>query len=182
MLESALEKLGRIFIKFIQFFYTVPRKIRVTGQYGSGQFQPFDGYAVRGDWDIRVETAATAPTTKAARDQQAIQLFQLGVVDARALLEQLNWPGYEEVLKRKQDPMAFFYAHSGEYPGFPGQPNRDRIHESGYGVSILNQPPAAPQAPMGQQPGQPGQPGQKPQGQQQPSPQGRGAGKGGGRR
>ena len=146
--EETLEDLGRIMIALIQRFYTTPRMVRVTDKTGQEAFTPFDGRNIRGDWDIKVESAATTSVTQAARMQQAIQLFQLGILDARAVLETCNWPGYEEVLRRKGEQ----FMDPPNYPGYPGMPVTDRTHESGYSQAVMFAPPAPPPGPGGSPP------------------------------
>ena len=154
-IEAMMERLGRIMISLIQTRYTTSRMIRITGEKGATYFVPFNGQSVRGDWDIKVESASTQNQTKAARDQQLLELFRMNAIDRRALLEGIGFPGWEEVLKRAGDPTI---VSPNQYPGYPGNPLRDTTDSSGYSASIRTQVPQPPPPPQGGEGGGPGGP------------------------
>jgi len=152
-IKGALEAIGRIMVSHIQQFYTTPRMVRIIGSAGDTHFIPFDGKTIRGDWDLTVEPGSTMSSTKAARIQQAIQLYQLQAIDKRALLEITEFPGKEAILKRMGDMGGTSIP---PYPGFPGMPNKDSTDRSGYSLTTRTQPQAPPQPgppPGGGQPG-----------------------------
>ncbi|HYE78819.1 MAG TPA: hypothetical protein VEI97_12615, partial [bacterium] len=150
-LRVGLEDMGRLMLALIQQFYTTQRMIRVSGSAGNIYWVPFDQHAARGDWDLHVEVDSMMPGTRAARAQQAIQLYQLQLLDKRAVLETIEWPDREKILRRLGDyggilPMP--------YPGHPGSPERDRTDQSGYALStraaLPGPPPPPPQGIGGQ--------------------------------
>ncbi len=145
-LESALEDLGRSIVSLIQQFYTVPRMIRILGDAGEVAFVPFDGVNVRGDWDLRVGAGSTLPVSKSVMSQMAIQMFQMQAIDQRALLENVEFPDYEKIIQRMGGP--FIPEPRISYPGWPGQPRRDRPSPSGYAASIRQMPVPAMPPPM----------------------------------
>jgi hypothetical protein len=146
--EDALIDLGQALITMIQDFYTTSKMIRITGSLGSAAFVPFDRFHVRGQWDIKIEATNSAANSKVARRQEALQLFGMGVIDDRALLEAMEWPGREEVLRRKGRPPA---PHQNlRYPGWPGMPsNGGRGDTSGYALSVRAEPTPPPAPPEG---------------------------------
>jgi hypothetical protein len=154
-LEISIEQLGRLMISILQDYVQTPRVIRIVGSTGHAYWVPFDGRSVRGDWDIKVEAGSTLSQTKSSKDQLWIQLFQMGAVDRRALLENIGVSGYEEILRRTGE--GVFVPQPG-YEGFPGFPNPYRSTDrSGYSLPVREMPTyqvappqAGPQAPPGQ--------------------------------
>lgn len=148
--ETALVELGRMLIAMIQRFYTTPRMVRILGNYGkSTSFVPFDNWHARGQWDIRVEAGSAIAASKTARRQEAIQLFGMKVIDEQNLLEVLEWPDKEGIMRRKGmtgPPVVPIY------PGWPGLANPQRSDNSGYALSVRasqqQAPPPAPGAPI----------------------------------
>lgn len=55
---------------------------------------------VKYDWDVYVNTDSALPKTPTERSQVAADLFRLGVIDRKAVLDALNYPGAEGILKR----------------------------------------------------------------------------------
>jgi len=60
----------------------------------------------RGIFDIRVETGTSLPFSRAKREATSFKLFDKQIIDARAVLDDLDYPGKEEVLKRKEEEAA----------------------------------------------------------------------------
>lgn len=147
--EDALVDLGQILITMIQDFYTTSKMIRIIGDFGNAAFVPFNRWNVRGQWDVKVEATNSAANSKVARRQEALQLFGMGVIDDRALLEAMEWPGREEVLRRKGRPPAPHQVP--RYPGWPGifPSNGGKGDPSGYALSVRAEPPPPPPPEMG---------------------------------
>ena len=148
-LEQSLEDMGRVVVSLIQQFYTTPRWIKVAGHSGTDGFIPFDGKTIRGDWDIKVESASTMQHTKATMAQNAIQLATQGIIDQESCLDALDWPDKEKVLQRMQNRIML---HPPPYPGYPGMPHTDSTDKTGYALSTRNLPSSvvpAPPAPSG---------------------------------
>lgn len=55
------------------------------------------------EYDIEVDAESTLPQSRRERGQIAPDLFRLGGIDRRALLEALDWPGRSEILARMGD-------------------------------------------------------------------------------
>lgn len=149
LMKGSIEDMAVIFIALFQQKYTKPRMIRLMGSTGRPYFVPFDQQAARGMWDIEVEVDSMSAFMRSARAQQAIQLYQLQALDKRALLEGVQWPDRERVLRRMGDTSGMAIE---DYDGNPGVPNRDRSDQSGYALSVRSSN-AAPQAPAPPNPG-----------------------------
>lgn len=52
------------------------------------------------EWDIKANTDSALPSTKAERGQMASDLFRLGAVDRKALLDTLDFPDRAKILQR----------------------------------------------------------------------------------
>ncbi len=143
LMKDSLEDLAGICVALMQQKYTRPRIVRLVGSNGTPYWVPFDQHAARGDWDIEVEVDSMSAFLRAARAQQAIQLYQLQLLDKRGALEGVQWPNREAVLRRMGDMSG-----SGieDYDGSPGVPNRDRSDQSGYALSVRKAAPAGPGA------------------------------------
>jgi hypothetical protein len=61
---------------------------------------------VKGCPDVRVISGSALPYAKAQKNQSAIQLFTTGAIDQEELLKSIDWPSYQEVLKRMQQAAA----------------------------------------------------------------------------
>lgn len=81
------------------------------------------------DFTIDIQTDSTLPVDKQSRANLAMRLFSIKAIDRRALLEILQWPGYEDILKRIEDEqekaMAARASAGGGIPGrsMPGRPS-----------------------------------------------------------
>lgn len=118
-MEAALRQVGQLIVSLVQQFYTEERTIRIVSpssskpefitlnQVGS---DPITGSPIKindtsiGEYDIEIGVGSTMPVNKTRRAEQMIELFQLGVVDARAVLENagMSPEEYERILQRMQ--------------------------------------------------------------------------------
>jgi hypothetical protein len=79
------------------------RKIQ-TGDESSFLFRPYDFLGT--DFDVIVESGSTVAKSQIVLEQQALQLFGVGVVDRRYLLEVLRVPKFEQLLERMADKQS----------------------------------------------------------------------------
>lgn len=103
-LESFIAKLGKISVSLVQQFYTAPRAIRIFGPGNETKFISINtvreryGQLVKindvtvGKFDVKVGAGSTLPVSRAARANQMKELYQLGIVDAQAVLEYSGIP------------------------------------------------------------------------------------------
>lgn len=102
-MERSISEIGKLMIKLVKQYYTVPRVISILGANGSVQWVNFDGSKISGDWDIIIGCGSTLPVSKSLRFEQAVRLYQLQAIDRRALLEAADFPNREDILKRLGD-------------------------------------------------------------------------------
>lgn len=56
---------------------------------------------VKGCPDVRIVSGSALPFAKAQKASTALQYFSAGAIDSEELLKAVDWPNYEEVLRRK---------------------------------------------------------------------------------
>lgn len=100
-MEVSLERMGEQVISLVQQFYNEPRTIRLVGtNLSKPQFIQINQEAIAddgsvkkindvsvGEYDIEIGVGSTMPVNKTRRAQEMIQLYQLGIVDGQAVLE-----------------------------------------------------------------------------------------------
>ena len=130
-LDLYLQNVGQLMLHRYLQFYNGQRSFRITNKEGfpeyvqmymEGDFpnkqvsvqrttmtpqgavaQPQQQMSVKGEPDIRVSSGSALPFAKAQKAQTAIQYFQAGAIDEEELLKSVDWPNYEEVLKRVEE-------------------------------------------------------------------------------
>ena len=97
----ALARLGRQWLSNAKQFSDFTWMVKITDEEGTEDTIPLTGKMLADlEFDITVGDFAMLPDTHQERKQQAMQLFQMQVIDAEALLEALEWDGYKSVLAR----------------------------------------------------------------------------------
>ncbi|OHR73999.1 hypothetical protein HMPREF3291_05280 [Bacillus sp. HMSC76G11] len=125
-LEAGLKEMGELIIAVVKDFYTEERNIRILGDDRKPKFVKFkssdlkktkeytnftpegavkEEIEIDPDFDIRVEVGSSMQYSKAFLYEQAKELFGMGVIDDKALLETIRFPKAEEVLQRKEELM-----------------------------------------------------------------------------
>lgn len=95
-LEEAVEKVGRLYLKYVTQYWDVARMVRVTGTDGAFEAQQWKGSDLRGNTDIRVESGSALPKSKAAKQAFLMDIFKLGAIQAPMFLELLDLGGIEK--------------------------------------------------------------------------------------
>jgi hypothetical protein len=104
LLEHAIRELGHFVVELIQQFYTWERVVPQIGPSKVQQWVQFDPKYVQDTFfTVQIEANSTMPVSRVSRAADAIQLFQLGVIDQIALLEATDWPERYEVYQRMQE-------------------------------------------------------------------------------
>lgn len=63
-------------------------------------------YEIMGDFDVRVSTGSSLPFAKDQKGGQSMNLYKLGVIDDEELLKNLDYPNYQEVVRRNNEKKA----------------------------------------------------------------------------
>ncbi len=94
--DHIVRERGRCFISFYQNFGTETEQITVNDTQKTIRGVDLAGM----DFEYIVESGSTVARTESQEQQQAVQLYQLGAIDRRALLETLNFRNWKEVVER----------------------------------------------------------------------------------
>jgi hypothetical protein len=79
----------------------IKRMSTVDGQVQ--QISPTKDVPVKGLPDVRVTSGSALPYAKAQKTNAAMQYYTNQAIDREELLKSVNWPNYEEVLRRMQE-------------------------------------------------------------------------------
>ncbi|MCK5237395.1 MAG: hypothetical protein KAR06_10445, partial [Deltaproteobacteria bacterium] len=108
--DLLLEERGRMWISLSQNWYTEFRTITLSGRFQdqAGQnFMQFKGTDMQGEFSFDVVSGSTMPKSMFARREQALQLAQGGFIDQKALLDEFDFPGADEIIQRmSQGPLG----------------------------------------------------------------------------
>ena len=85
----------------IQYVKKEHKYDQTAQKYVSGQWQ--NGEPSKGIFDIKVNSGTSLPYAKSQRSNLAMALFDKKAIDQKALLEAVDWPKYEELMKRMQE-------------------------------------------------------------------------------
>lgn len=138
-LDMYLKDVGKAYRNRVLQFYDVPKVFRLTNRDGMEKFFKFhiektpEGKTraikqdigtnalgeqvlgqrkeiiLNGELDTKVSVGTSLPLAKAERKQEALELFQLGIIDEQEVLTRLDYPNKEKILERlqaKQEAMA----------------------------------------------------------------------------
>lgn len=94
--DSLVRNRGRMFISMVQNFHTEPELINVSGKAVEIVGVSF----AREKFSYIVESGSTVIKTEAEERSMAMELFQVGAIDQRALLEAVKFRGWREVIER----------------------------------------------------------------------------------
>ena len=124
----AYEKIVKLCIELIRQFYTLPRKFRILGEYGSMQFIQYSnaglmqqqmgfngdmGYR-KPEFDIKVYAQKRSVYTKVANNEMAIQFFQMGFFNPQMAeqtllcMEMMDFDGKDEIMQKVSRNAAMF--------------------------------------------------------------------------
>lgn len=116
----AYTRIIKLCIELIRQFYTLPRKFRITGEYGTMDFVSYDnsglsqalpglngevGYR-KPEFDIKVSAQKRNVYTKVANNEMALQFFQMGFFNpqmaeqAMMCMEMMDFDGKDQVMQK----------------------------------------------------------------------------------
>jgi hypothetical protein len=76
----------------------------------------------KGEFDIQVQAGTSLPFMKQKRSDLAFQLFKVGAIDQEALLEAVDWPNYQQTMRRMQEQAQAAQQAQAAMPGAGGAP------------------------------------------------------------
>jgi hypothetical protein len=117
-LESLIERNGQKLISRIFQHFTEDRVFNIVGKGGGFEQYKYERQLVREqidkvglahmlmDYRFKVVPASSLAMTKWQKGLMATQLLQIGAIDRQEVLEAVEWPNREEVLKRTKEAQA----------------------------------------------------------------------------
>jgi len=88
--EEFTEKIARLYLKYVVYFWDLPRTVRVVGRDKMVDAAAWKGSDLRGNTDIRVEHGSAIPLGKQQKQAFLLDLFKLGAIDPSMLLDLLE--------------------------------------------------------------------------------------------
>lgn len=78
--ERSYAKIGTLILKYVEKFYTMPRKMKISGKNQSYMVKTVTGEQLRGNTDVIVIKGSTLPGSKTLRRQEILNAYQQGLL------------------------------------------------------------------------------------------------------
>lgn len=103
-LDIYVAEQGRMYVSLAQNWYSEERMLIYEDDRGDKQNVRFVGIeaAYQGEVAFDVEAGSTLPNNRWATREQTMQLFKIGVIDQRAVLEEFNVRNRDQIIQRMQ--------------------------------------------------------------------------------
>jgi hypothetical protein len=88
--EEFVEKIARLYLKYVVYYWDLPRTVRVVGRDKIVDSAIWKGSDIKGNTDIRVEHGSAIPLGKQQRQAFLLDLYKLGALDPSMLFELLD--------------------------------------------------------------------------------------------
>ena len=88
--EEFVEKVARLYLKYVIYYWDLPRTVRVVGRDKMVDAAAWKGSDLRGNTDIRVEAGSAIPLGKQQKQTFLLDLFKLGAIPPEQLFELLE--------------------------------------------------------------------------------------------
>jgi len=88
--EEFIEKVARLYLKYVVYFWDLPRTVRIVGRDKMVDAAAWKGSDLRGNTDIRVEAGSAIPLGKQQKQSFLLDLFKLGAIAPEMLFELLE--------------------------------------------------------------------------------------------
>lgn len=88
--EEFVEKIARLYLKYVIYYWDLPRTVRVVGRDKMVDAAAWKGSDLRGNTDIRVEAGSAIPLGKQQKQTFLLDLFKLGAIPPEQLFELLE--------------------------------------------------------------------------------------------
>jgi len=96
-IEMGMEKLGFLTLSYVEQYWDTERLVKTVGTDAYFDAQMFQGSAIQGNKDVRVEQGSALSISKSARQAFITDLMNNQHIPALAGLEVLNFPGIEKL-------------------------------------------------------------------------------------
>lgn len=136
ILKGALRRTGLLLAVMVKQFYTSARVVRVSSEPGKIEFKEFHGGWLENGWNVNIVTVSSASASRMDRFMKYLQMYQSGLVDQQAVLENSDIPDKDQILKRMRENQMKAAAPAG-----PGNELLDRL------MSGAGRAPRSPTAP-----------------------------------
>lgn len=107
--EEFVEKVARLYLKYVVYFWDLPRTVRVVGRDKMVDAAAWKGSDLRGNTDIRVEHGSAIPLGKQQKQSFLLDLYKMGAIPPDQLFELLDMndlqDANQEFLVDKQQAM-----------------------------------------------------------------------------
>lgn len=102
---DALREVGEMMVSRMKQYYDRKREIAITAEDGSGQveFDEIDSEVLGGLYSIDIDVGASLPTSQTLLFQWAMSLREVGIIDDEAVLEVVDFPKRDRILKRMRE-------------------------------------------------------------------------------
>lgn len=78
--ERAWARVGSLILKYVEKYYSIPRKMKIAGKNLQYTVKEFTGKDIRGNTDVFVIRGSTLPGSKALRRQEILNAFSQGLL------------------------------------------------------------------------------------------------------
>lgn len=99
--ERSYARVGSLILKYVEKYYTMPRKLKIAGKNQSYLVKEVTGEMIKGNHDVIVIRGSTLPGSKVLRRQEILNAFQQGLLgdpaDPKVREQVLNYLEFGEV-------------------------------------------------------------------------------------
>jgi hypothetical protein len=88
--EEFIEKVARLYLKYVVYYWDLPRTVRVVGKDKIVDAASWKGSDIEGNTDIRVEAGSAIPLGKQQKQSFLLDLYKMGAIDPSMLFELLE--------------------------------------------------------------------------------------------
>lgn len=124
ILESAVSEIGNWFVQLFKLYYDKTMTVKLFGENGI-LFVNLTRDQIEDGLEIIIKSGSTLPTDEVSRHNEALQLWQMGVLDPITLYERLKFPNPEETAQRlimwQTGQLVPGQPLPGAQPGQPGE-------------------------------------------------------------
>lgn len=100
--QRLIRERGRMLLSHFQNFGTEPRWITYTEKDGTKHGKAVIGSELILPMRVTIVSGSTMPQSKIAKRQEALDMFQVGIIDQQAVLEIVDFPNRSEIMQRMQ--------------------------------------------------------------------------------